>query len=169
MPLTKNPSTDINLSELLERLCESGVEFILVDGLAAVVQGSPVTTMDVDIVHKRTPENIVRLRKLLKSLETVYRRPDDEIIEPDELELAGMGHMLLTTNLGPLDILSFIEGRKTYEDLIDHTVEIPFREYMIRVLELKVIVDLKRHSNDPGDKQRLAILEETLRQSRKSE
>ena len=103
--------------------------------------------------------------QLLKSIETIYRRPDDKIIEPEESELADMGHMLLTTNLGPLDILSFIEERKTYEDLIDHTVEIPFRGQMLRVLDLKMIVDLKRLSNDPGDKQRLAILEETLRQS----
>lgn len=165
MPLTNNTSTGVNLSELLERLCESGVEFILVGGLAAVVQGSPVTTMDVDIVHKRTPENIARIMQLLKSIGTVYRRPDDKIIEPEASALAGMGHMLFTTRLGPLDILSFIEERKTYEDLIDHTVGIPFRGYTIRVLDLKVMVDLKRLSGDPGDQQRLAILEETLRQS----
>lgn len=165
MPSTSESPMGVNLSELLERLCASGVEFILVGGLAAVVHGSPATTMDVDIVHKRTPENIARIMKLLESLETVYRRPDDKKIEPKESELEGMGRMLFTKSLGPLDILSFIEERKTYEDLIHHTVEIPFRGHMIRVLDLKVMVDLKRLSSAPEDKQRLAILEETLRQS----
>jgi hypothetical protein len=35
--------------------------FILVGGLAAVIQGAPVTTMDVDVVHSQSPENIARL------------------------------------------------------------------------------------------------------------
>jgi hypothetical protein len=52
-----------NLSAILEGLIEAGVDFILVGGLAAVVQGAPVTTMDVDIVHDQSPENISRIPK----------------------------------------------------------------------------------------------------------
>ena len=73
--------------------------------------------------------------------------------------------MLLTTRLGPLDILAVIEEGKAYEDLLDHTVDIEFREYTIRVLDLKRLVELKRTSRDSKDKQRLLVLEETLRQS----
>ena len=40
-----------DLSAILEGLLQADVEFILVGGLAAVVQGAPVTTFDVDIVH----------------------------------------------------------------------------------------------------------------------
>ena len=40
---------------------EHGVDFILVGGLSAVVQGAPVTTIDVDIVHSRTEDNLARL------------------------------------------------------------------------------------------------------------
>ena len=43
-----------DLSTLLERLLASDVELVLVGGLAAVVQGAPITTLDVDIVHRRT-------------------------------------------------------------------------------------------------------------------
>lgn len=167
MPLSNHPSTDVNLSELLEKLCESGVEFILVGGLATVVQGSPVTTMDVDIVHKRSSENIKHLMHLLEKIEATYRRPDDKIIKPVASDFAGMGHILLTTRLGPLDVLAFIEGGKTYEDLINHAVSIPFRGHTLRVLNLKTLVELKRLSDDPRDLQRLAVLEETLRQSEK--
>ena len=165
MPLTNHPTTAVNLSELLEKLCESGVEFILVGGLAAVVQGSPLTTMDVDIVHKRSPDNINSLIRFLETAEAEYRRPDEKTIKPVASDLAGMGHILLKTRFGPLDILSFIEDGKTYEDLIDHTVPIPFRGHTLRVLDLKTLVELKRLSGDPRDQHRLAILEETLRQS----
>ena len=40
-----------DLSTLLERLLVTDVEFVLVGGLAAVVQGAPITTLDVDIVE----------------------------------------------------------------------------------------------------------------------
>ncbi len=75
-----------------------------------------------------------------------------------------MGHALFTTRFGPLDVLAVIEEGKTYEDLIEHTVGIEFRGHVIRVLDLKMLIKLKRTSKDPKDKQRLPVLEETLRQ-----
>ena len=157
-------TTGADLSALLEGLAEAGVEFILVGGLAAVVQGSPVTTMDVDIVHSRSSGNITRLMGFLKSIGAVYRRPDDKVIEPTETDLSEMGHMLFTTRLGPVDVLAFIEEGKVYEDLLEHTVEIPFRGHFIRVLDLKMLIELKRMSGDLKDCRRLPVLEETLRQ-----
>jgi hypothetical protein len=50
-----------DLTTLLERVLAADVELVLVGGLAAVVQGAPVTTFDVDIVHRRTEENVDRL------------------------------------------------------------------------------------------------------------
>ena len=126
MPSGVKESTAADLSALLDGLLEAGGEFVLVGGLAAVVQGSPVTTMDVDIVHSRSSGNITRLIGFLKSIGAVYRRPDDKVIEPTETDLSEMGHMLFTTRLGPVDVLAFIEERKVYEDLLEHTVEITF-------------------------------------------
>lgn len=153
-----------DLSAILEGLIKADVKFILVGGLAAVVQGAPVTTMDVDIVHSRSSENIAKLFAFLKSIDAIYRRPDNKTIEPKEEDLSGMGHILLSTHIGPLDVLAFIEEGKTYEDLIKNTVEIEFRGHTIRVLDIKMLIKLKKTSKDPADKQRLPVLEETLRQ-----
>ena len=60
-------TTGADLSAIIEGLIKADVKFILVGGLAAVVQGAPVTTMDVDIVHKRSSENISKLFTFLKS------------------------------------------------------------------------------------------------------
>jgi hypothetical protein len=164
MPIRRKNSTSPDLSALLEGLIQANIKFILVGGLAAVVQGAPITTMDVDIVHHQSSENIDRLFDFLRSLSAIYRRPDDKLIAPEAQDFAGSGHVLLTTRLGPIDVLAFIEDGKTYDDLIEHTVEIEFRGHLIHVLELKKIVELKRFSNDPKAKQRLPVLEETLRQ-----
>jgi hypothetical protein len=164
MPFNKKKSNETDLSEILEGLLKANIKFILVDGLAAVVQGAPVTTIDVDIVHDRSAENIANLVAFLNSIAAIHRRPDDKILEPNEHDISGMGHALFSTQLGPLDVLSAIEEGRTYEDLIDHTEEIEFRGYKLHVLNLKTLVDLKRQTRDPKDKQRLHVLEETLRQ-----
>ena len=167
MPTDSEESTSVNLGAILEGLIEAGVDFILVGGLAAVVQGAPVTTMDVDIVHNQSSENIAKLLSFLKSIGAFHRRPDDKVIEPKEGDISGMGHALFTTQLGPLDILAVIEEGRAYGDLLEHTVEIEFRNHTIRVLDLKMLIQLKRNSTDPKDRQRLPVLEETLRQLKK--
>jgi hypothetical protein len=156
--------TSVNLSEILEGLLKARVDFILVGGLAAVIQGAPVTTIDVDIVHSQSPQNIARLLPFLRSVDAVQRRLDDKLIEPKERDLSGKGHVLLTTRIGPLDVLAVIEGERSYEDLLEHTVEIDFRGYTLRVLDLKMLIELKKTSTDLKDKQRLPVFKETLRQ-----
>ena len=164
MPSDSRKPTDPDLGAILEGLKEAGVQFILVGGLAAVAQGAPVTTMDVDIVPKGSSDNISKLLLFLKSIGAFHRRLDDKIIEPKEIDISGRGHALFTTRLGPLDVLGMIEQGKTYEDLAKHTVEIEFRGHTICALDLKMLIELKRDSRDSRDRQRLPVLEETLRQ-----
>ncbi len=68
------------------------------------------------------------------------------------------------TRIGPLDIRAAIEGGRSYEDLLQHTVDIDFRGHTLRVLDLKTLIEIKKNSTDPKDKQRLPLLRETLRQ-----
>lgn len=164
MPTGGRKPTRAGLSEVLVGLLEAGVDFILVGGLAAVIQGAPVTTMDVDIVHSQSPENISRLLAFLKSVDAFHRRLDDKLIEPKEQDLSGKGHVLLTTRIGPVDVSAVIEGRRSYKDLLEHTMDIDFRGHILRVLDLKTLIELKKTSTDPKDKQRLPVLRETLRQ-----
>ena len=154
----------LDLSALIKGLNEAGVEFIVVGGMAAVVQGAPITTFDLDIVHRRTDDNIKRLIEYLKSVDAYLRRPDDKLIRPAERDLNSEGHLLLTTCLGPLDVLGTIEKSLGFEDLLHNSVEIKFHGQKVYVLGLKTIVDLKRNSRDSKDLYRLPILEETLHQ-----
>jgi len=164
MPSNNEKHRVVDLSALLKGLNEAGVEFILVGGLAAVAQGVPVTTFDLDIVHRQTDENIKKLLKFLKSIDAYQRRPDNKVIEPDERDLKGKGHVLLMTRFGPLDVLTAIEKGRGFEELLPDTVEIEFRGHRVYVLSLDTIVALKRGSKDPKDQYRLPILKETLRQ-----
>ncbi len=150
------------LTILLERLADAGVEFVLVGGLAAVSQGATITTVDVDIVHARTEENVDRLLGMLTDIAAHNRFPKDKRLPPDRASLLGRGHNLYATDLGALDVLGVIEGGQGYEDLLPHTVELEIRGHAVRVLGLEKIVELKRSSTHPKDRQVLPILEETL-------
>ena len=162
---SKNKKPQIlDLSALLKGLNEAGVEFIIVGGMAAVVQGAPITTFDLDIVHRQTDENIKKLIKFLKSIDAYLRRPDDKLIRPDERDFYSEGHVLLTTCIGPLDVLAVIEKNLGFDDLLPNSVKIQFQGHNVYVLNLETIVALKRESKDPKDQYRLPILEETLHQ-----
>ena len=157
-----------DLATLLERLAEAGVDFILVGGLAAVTQGAPLTTMDVDIVHSLEAENVDRLMEVLEELGARHRLHDDRDLPPIREHITGGGHTLLITDLGPLDILCSIEGGKMYGDLLEQTIAVPFRGHRVRVLKLETLVALKRSSAHPKDRLQLSILEATLARLREA-
>jgi hypothetical protein len=164
------PSQPSNLTTLLAELAASGVEFVLVGGLAAVAQGAPVTTFDVDIVHARTPENIDRLLTFLGQVHASYRgRPGGDPLPPSRTALEGPGHSLFMTDLGPLDVLGEIEDGLSFDDLLPSAIEIELSGHVVRVLSLAEIVRQKRGSTHPKDQQALPVLEEALRQSGESD
>jgi hypothetical protein len=155
-----------DLTTLLVRLATSGVEFILVGALAAVAQGAPLTTHDVDVVHRRTPENVARLLAFLATVNARYRgHPAEPPLRPTPEALLGPGHQLLTTDLGPLDVLGVVEGERGFDDLAPVAVTIDLSTAPIRVLGLSSLADLKRGSTAAKDRLTLAILEETLRRT----
>lgn len=49
------------------------VRFVIVGGMAAVLQRAPILTEDLDLVHDRSPENVNRLLAALQDLDAVYR------------------------------------------------------------------------------------------------
>lgn len=156
-------ATNADLTSIVHALGAGGVDFVLVGALAAVTQGAPVTTHDVDIVHSRLPENIDRLMTVLTELGARYRgRPSGDPLSPDRRALETTGHSLFVTDLGPLDCLGAIETGLTYDDLLPLCVELQVGGRLLRVLGLDTIVRLKRASTHLKDRLVLPVLEQTL-------
>jgi len=155
-----------DLTTLLQHLVAAQIEFILVGGLAAVAQGAPITTHDVDIVHRRTDENLGRLVAVLRGVHARYRGRPGAPVPLDEKALRGPGHSLLTTDLGALDVLGAIEEGRDYDLLLPDARVLHLPAGIVRVLSLEAIVRLKRLSSHPKDRLMLPVLEETLRRAR---
>jgi hypothetical protein len=98
--------TNAELQALTTLLLEREVDYILVGGVAALLHGSATGTKDYDIVHSRSPENVERLLNLLAELDAYFRTDlSGRKLVPGRQQLAGRGQLLLTTQLGPLDLL----------------------------------------------------------------
>lgn len=159
--------SDDDLTLLLTALARSGVDFILVGGLAAVAQGAPITTFDIDIVHCRAERNVSKLMLFLDQVNARYRgRPASSPLGPSAEALRTTAHSLFMTDLGPLDALGAIEEGKGYEDLLPLSEKLDLGDATVRVLRLETLVDLKRRSDHEKDRQRLPVLERTLQRLR---
>ena len=156
-----NPS----FREILRLLNKHEVEYIVVGGVAAVIQGAPVTTFDLDALVRLSEGNADRLMLALGELDARYREHETEINPTKEDILAG-GHLLLLTRAGPLDVLGFIGDGNRYEDLVSHSEKVPMTIGTFRVLDLDELIRQKKSSDRPKDRAMLELLEEVLRQQR---
>jgi hypothetical protein len=147
--------------DILIRLSDEGVESIIVGMVAAVLQGVPMMTWDLDIVHRRTPENIERLLRVLQDIQAVARH-DSRRLRPNESHLIGPGHILLETRFGDFDCLGAIDGGRAYEDLVDSSVVINFENRPIRLLALREVLAVKRRAGRPKDLAAIPYIESTI-------
>lgn len=132
--------------KVLRTLHKHGVEFIVTGGVSAVLHGAPVTTLDLDIIHSRSEENVERLLTALKELHAYYRTKKDIRIGPSKSALMGKGHHLLLTDAGPLDVLCVVgkaDHTKFYEDIFDESEEFEVEDFHFRSQSLESLIDLK--------------------------
>lgn len=150
----------------LELLGRRGVDFVVVGGVAAVLQGVPLVTFDVDVVHRRTEGNVDRLQAALAELGARYRG-DPRGLVPTRETLLGPGHHLLSTTLGPLDLLGAVAGGLSWEELVPDTVTLDLAGLEVPVLALPRLIEVKEATGRPKDLAALPTLRATLEEIRR--
>lgn len=149
---------EADLDALLQALVGSGIEFIVVGGAAAVLQGAPTTTQDLDIVHRRTAGNVARLEQLLTALDARIRDPAGRDLRPDVSHLSGRGQLNLSTSLGPLDPRCEIHDGRGYEELLPRSEILTDGSTRLRVLDLPTPIEVKASAGRPKDRIVVPIL-----------
>lgn len=98
-------------SQLLQRIADVGIDFVIVGGFAAVTHGSSYVTRDIDLCLVLSEENIARLRLALADLNPRHR------MTPQRLSFlayppAGqpVQNLYLVTDAGVVDVLSSVLG-----------------------------------------------------------
>ncbi len=152
---------------MLRVLVRHDVEFVVVGGVAAVLNGAPINTLDLDILHHRTPENVHRLVAALTELDATFRT-DSHRLRPNESHLMAPGHALFNTKLGVLDALGTIETNTAYEDVLDDSRIIDVDGMPIRILELARLIRVKEQAGRSKDLAVLPELRATLAERNRS-
>ena len=95
--------------ELIQVLSASGVEFIIVGGVAAFAHRASRVTADLDLVYRRTPENLTRIVDALAPHEPYPRGTTDGLPFRWDARTVQFGiNFTLRTDLGFLDLLGEI-------------------------------------------------------------
>ena len=153
---------------ILRTLVRQRVEFIIVGGVAALLQGAPLSTFALDVVHRREQSNIDRLLKAVETLAARFRTPGGANRKPNRSHLSSAGHQLLMTRWGPLDLLGVIGGDRGYDELVRETNEVRLGSNLkVRVLSLPALIRDKEEVGRDKDKAVLAVLRRTLEEGQK--
>ena len=104
-----------------------------------------------DIVHGRAAENIKRL---------LHRRE----LTPGESRLSGLGHQLLVTKYGMLDVLGTIGTGRGYEELLPFARSIEIGAgAVVKVLSAEALLEEKLAMRRTKDPTSIAWLQEIIR------
>lgn len=152
--------------EIIRLLSAGGVEFIVIGGFASILHGCPMPTFDLDVVRGRSPENTDKWLPILAELDAWFRHDfADRRLRPNESHLEGKGALLLSTQLGPLDLLGALNDGRGYAELLPFTDDFDLDGVHFRVLDLETLIEVKTAAGREKDKLAVSHLVALLRRT----
>jgi hypothetical protein len=150
----------IELERMIRLLGDSGVEFVIVGGIAGSIHGSTQVTFDLDICYARGNDNLRRLAESLSPLHPQLRGAPAGLPFIWDIETLRRGlNFTLLTNLGDLDLLGEIPGVGSYEEVRAASVTVSLFGIECAVLSLDGLIAAKRAAGRAKDKIVLPELE----------
>ena len=145
--------------ELLRKLVDEGVGFVLVGGLALNAWGVVRGTKDVDVVAGPDPANLKRLAAAVVSIGGHAQQ--HEALLGSEISIAAAlnaeKQVTFETDLGRLDVLRGLPGMAPYDELRARAGEADVLGVTVAVCSLE---DLRAMKRGAGGKRDLADLED---------
>lgn len=146
--------------ELLRRLNESDVRYVVIGGLAVGAWGHVRGTDDLDIVPDPSAENLERLAGVLERLDGRVM-VGDRMLEASAIRtFLGVGDKtLVRTELGEVDVLQGLPQIPRFEELQHGATNAELEGVEIRVCSLADLRAMKRAADRPLDRLDLEALE----------
>ena len=146
------------LSQLLQRLCDADVDFVIVGGFAGLLHGSTLVTRDLDICAVLSRTDVAKLRDTLRDLNPRHRLTSSKLSflttpDPD----VDVRNLYLETELGTVDILSSILGVGDFNRVSASAIQIELFGRRCKVISLDDLIQAKEALG--REKDRLAAKE----------
>ena len=153
---------------LLRVLAEHDVDFVVIGGVAARLQGAPILTQDVDVTPATDGDNLERLARALRSIHARLRSPSD----PDGVEfpieasfLGAARSWTLLSDVGDVDIVFAPAGTHGYADVLADADRLTVAEdppLAVHVASLGAVIRSKEAAGRDKDRAALPLLRRTL-------
>jgi phage FluMu protein gp41 len=145
------------LLELAARLlAKHRLDAVLIGNAAAALQGSPVTTVDLDFMFRKTAGNLNKLRRIADDLGAVVMQPFYPASE--------LYRVIRESDGLQFDFMGKIDGIRSYESLRSRATAAKFGRHELQVASLDDIIRSKKAANRSQDRAVLPVLRRTLRE-----
>ena len=151
--------TEAAFDQLLRRLSEAEVQFVLIGGLAVNAWGVVRGTKDVDIVVAPDIENLKRVAVVAAAINGHVQTGESFLSSQPSIagQLASGEQVAIETELGRLDIIQGLDGVPTFEVLRASATETEVLGVRVAVCSVE---DLKAMKRAAGRTRDLADLED---------
>lgn len=137
--------SELRASELLRRLTEADVDFVVIGGIAVVLLGSARNTKDLDITFATDAANLEALGEVLIGLHARLRGIDEDVpFVPDARTLRHVSRLTLDTDAGWLDLLAEPPGGPPYAALRARATELDLDGVCVRVADIDDLIAMKK-------------------------
>ena len=153
---------------LVRALVEGGVDFVVIGGVAVVLQAMPRFTKDLDICYSTAQDNLDTLGGVLVALEARLRGiPETVPFVPDGRTLRQTQIMCLTTPAGDIDLLVDPDGAPPYNTLRRRADVMDLGGQSVRIASIEDMLAMKRAAGRPQDVVDIESLESARRHVRR--
>lgn len=141
--------------QILGRLVEAEVRFVVIGGLAAQAHGSTSITRDLDICFDRDEANVRRLTAALRSLSA---KRSDATGSPNLSALKRAEIARYDTPHGRLDLIARPDFEIDFDRLVRGAITTDVDGHSIKFAALDDVIAMKRLAGRPKDRVELEIL-----------
>lgn len=147
----------------VQALCDAGVDFVVIGGVAGNLHGSATVTFDLDICFSRNSANLPRLVQALAPFHPRPREfPANLPFIWDAATLRNASVFTLDTDLGKVDLLAEVLGVGSFDEVKACAVEVEAYGRRFAALNLPGLIQAKRATGRPKDLSALPELESLL-------
>lgn len=126
------------------------LDAVVIGNAAAALQGSPVTTLDIDFMFRKTPTNLRKLKAVADELDAMVLRP--------YYPASQLFPVVRDRDSLQLDFMAKVDGVRSFEALKSRAVPVTFGGHVLLVASLRDIIRSKERAGRPQDLAALAVL-----------
>jgi hypothetical protein len=129
------------LARVAQLLSKHKIDAVLIGNAAAALQGSPVTTVDLDFMFRDTARNLQRLRRLADDMDAVIMRPF--------YPASSLYRIVRERDGMQLDFMTKIDGIRSFEALRSRAEVVRIKAHDVRVASLETSSAVRRLQTGP--------------------